>query len=258
MSNRMVILGAGLVLLSLGLNCRWLKSDEQFELLNLASLAGVMGSGSETGTNTGTESGTGTGTDTGTDTGTTTGTETGGEVSLGLLSMKTADLDGNGKLDGILLVFNISISDSSVDASKFVVDGFGALSFSSSTNGDTAGNNTAYFTFSENSDSCGVGGFSGCDTELTPTLAIGADAVAATSGESLAALSATDLTDGAAPVIVYAAGEHMRRRLLLVFSEGVYGASDAISCGADLLVAGAFVYGDVVAAGSGEIGRARV
>ena len=61
----------------------------------------------------------------------------------------TADLNGNGFIDAIHVVFSEPVDDATVVADDFVVAGVGASAFSSTTAGDVAGDNDLYITFGD-------------------------------------------------------------------------------------------------------------
>jgi hypothetical protein len=63
---------------------------------------------------------------------------------------ETADLNGDGYLDAVRITFSEAISDGSVDTDDFSVAGAVTIgTFSSTTNGDTAGDDDIYLTFTD-------------------------------------------------------------------------------------------------------------
>ncbi len=65
-----------------------------------------------------------------------------------IISRETQDLDSDGYLDNIHIIFSENIDDNTVNISSFIVSGVSGVSFSSTTNGDFAGDEDIYITFS--------------------------------------------------------------------------------------------------------------
>jgi hypothetical protein len=68
-----------------------------------------------------------------------------------MTSVETVDLNGNGYLDAVHVIFSANMNDGTITAAAggFTVTGAGALAFSSTTNGDTAGDSDVYLTFAD-------------------------------------------------------------------------------------------------------------
>ncbi|MFH1415144.1 MAG: Ig-like domain-containing protein [Elusimicrobiota bacterium] len=110
-----------------------------------------------------------------------------------IISRETGDLDSDGYIDVVYIVFSENIDDSSVAISSFDVVGVTGESFSSTTNGDTADDSGIYITFND-----GV-----LTTDKTPNLNCLEGAVKDPSGNSLLAISAP-CADNSPPKILTA------------------------------------------------------
>ncbi len=68
-----------------------------------------------------------------------------------ITGVETCDLNSDGSLDALHVIFNKNIKDSSIAAAAtgFAIAGASGLAFSSTTNGDTANDNDVYITFTD-------------------------------------------------------------------------------------------------------------
>lgn len=66
-----------------------------------------------------------------------------------IIAKETADLDGDGYIDAIHVIFSEAIQDATVSAGDWDVAGVGGEAFSSTTNGDTANDADIYITFTD-------------------------------------------------------------------------------------------------------------
>ena len=128
-------------------------------------------------------------------------TETTGSVNLiadavpTITSRETADLDGNGYIDAIHIVFSEPILDSTVNELHFSISGASNLVFSSTANGDIANDDDIYITFAET-----VGLTTGSTPNVEYTLGTLTDWIS----NALASTGLIASTDEAGPAILTA------------------------------------------------------
>ncbi len=111
-----------------------------------------------------------------------------------ITARETADLDGDGFIDAVRIIFSKNIDDSTVTASNFDVDVVAGETFSSTTNSDTADDNDIYITFAD-----GV-----LATDAVPNVSYTAGTLTDLSGNPLGNSSVAS-TDGSGPAILSAA-----------------------------------------------------
>ena len=147
------------------------------------------------------------------------------------------DLNGNGFLDTIRITLNKAVRDSSVSAANFSVSGASGLTFTTTTNGDTANNTVIYLSFT---DGVLAGGASPVVGYVRP----GAGGAADLAGNLLQSTSGTTV-DKALPIItgkttVDSNGDGFIDGIRLTFSEAV---NDASFIATEWTVAGVTVTG---------------
>jgi hypothetical protein len=112
-----------------------------------------------------------------------------------ITARETADLDGDGYIDAMYIIFSENIDDSTVNATNFAISGGVTLNaFNSTTNGDTANDADIYLTFTD-----GV-----LSTAATPTVQYTAGTLEDLASNLLASTGAVASTDRAGPAILSA------------------------------------------------------
>lgn len=112
-----------------------------------------------------------------------------------ITSAETQDLDKDGFLDAVKLVFSKNIKDSTVSAAAFEVAGYSAETFASATAGDTADNNVIYITFTESGTA---------DTGVKPAIAYTQGILEDLDGNKMNSTGPVATADKAAPVVMNA------------------------------------------------------
>lgn len=107
---------------------------------------------------------------------------------------ETADLDGDGYLDGVHISFSEAVVDTSVASGDFDVAGVPNEAFSGTTGGDTADDGDIYITFDD-----GV-----LATDATPTVTYTAGTLTDIVGNALLSTGAVAPTDAAGPAVISA------------------------------------------------------
>jgi len=164
-----------------------------------------------------------------------------------VITAETADINGDGYIDNAHLVFSEAISDATVVIGEFTLDsGATNLAFSSTTNGDGAGDNDIYISFDDGSLGTGV----------TPTAGYGAvTTTLADLNGNLMAAQGGPLDDAALPVImaretVDASGTAgLIDAIVITMSEDI---SDASIAFANFTIAGAPSTGSDTGAGADD------
>ncbi len=108
-----------------------------------------------------------------------------------IVARDTADLDGDGWIDALHLLFSKAIDDATVVTTDFTVAGAGALGFSSTTAGDTATDADIYLTFADGA----------LATDATPAVTYTAGSLLDLSGLPQGSSSPIAATDAAGPAI---------------------------------------------------------
>jgi hypothetical protein len=156
-----------------------------------------------------------------------------------IVARDTQDLDGDGFIDAVRVLFSKNIDDTTVVATEFDVAGIGGEAFSSTTAGDIVDDNDIYVTFTDGS----------LATDATPTVTYTAGTLTDLSGNPLANDGPTASTDLAAPVLLSATSTVGSATLAVTFSEGV----DTSNIGPGDLIAADFAYVNVAGGGATAI-----
>lgn len=114
------------------------------------------------------------------------------KIAPSVLSVETQDLDKDGYLDAVKVIFSESIKDSSVNAGNFNVAGYSSESFAPAMAGDAANDNIIYIAFSE---------ASAPDTGMTPEISYTQGTLEDTAGNKMASTGAVATIDKAAPAV---------------------------------------------------------
>jgi hypothetical protein len=156
-----------------------------------------------------------------------------------ITASETVDLNEDGYIDAMHIIFSKPIDDSTVMADDFDVARVWGEAFSSITNGDTLDDADIYITFSDRV----------LNTDITPDVSYTAGTLTDLSGNPLATTGAISSTDKAAPVLMISMSTLGTSNLKLTFSEPVY----TNPSGTGVLVAGDCVYTDTSGTGVGSI-----
>lgn len=117
------------------------------------------------------------------------------KIAPAVIALETQDLDKDGYLDAVRLIFNENVKDRTVSAPHFNVAGYGSEAFRPTTAGDTADNNVIFITFKESGTP---------DTGITPTITYTQGTLEDLAGNKLASIGALAAVDKAAPAVVTA------------------------------------------------------